>query len=97
MQLVFAASAKADLRNIALYIARDSRRRARSFSKELRAPCLTLADYPLRFPAFERSKSLRKCVHGNYLIFYRVLNGQVEIIHILHGGIDLDDVPGFAN
>ena len=97
MRVIFAASAKADLRYIALYIARDSPVRARSFSKELRALCLTLADYPLRFPAFERSKSLRKCVHGNYLIFYRVLNEQVEIIHILRSGIDLDDVPGFAS
>jgi toxin ParE1/3/4 len=31
---------------------------------------------------------IRQKVHGNYLIFYRVVTDQVQIIHILHGARD---------
>lgn len=31
---------------------------------------------------------IRRRVHGNYLIFYRVETAKVVIVHILHGAID---------
>ena len=38
----------------------------------------------------ERYKHLgiRRRVHGNYLIFYRLRGDLIEVIHILHGAMD---------
>jgi toxin ParE1/3/4 len=35
-------------------------------------------------PRYE-NHGIRRCVHRDYLIFYRVMEDLVEIIHILHG------------
>jgi toxin ParE1/3/4 len=35
-----------------------------------------------------RGEPIRKRVHGDYLIFYRVRGRQVEIVRILHGARD---------
>jgi len=47
---------------------------------------------PYRFAVFSRylAKGIRRAPHGNYLIFYRVLNGRIEIIHVLHAARDID-------
>jgi plasmid stabilization system protein ParE len=33
---------------------------------------------------------VRRCVHADYLIFYRVRTDFVEVIHILHGARDYE-------
>lgn len=38
-------------------------------------------------PRYER-RGIRRRVHGNYVIFYRVETAKVVIVHILHGAID---------
>jgi len=40
-------------------------------------------------PRYE-SRSVRRCVFGNYLIFYRVGAANVEILRILHGSRDYE-------
>jgi plasmid stabilization system protein ParE len=35
---------------------------------------------------------IRRCVHGNYLIFYRVREESVDIVHILHGATDYESL-----
>ncbi len=81
------AEAEYDLETIGDYIARDNPARALSFLQELRSKCLGLADMPERFPLVPRYETagIRRCVHGDYLIFYRVEREKVVIIHILHG------------
>lgn len=81
------AEAEYDLEAIGDYIARDNPARAVSFLQELRAKCLGLADMPERFPLVPRYETagVRRRVHGDYLIFYRVEPDKVVIIHILHG------------
>ena len=79
-----------DLEQIADYIARDNPRRALSFILELRTRCEELLDTPNGFaivPRYERY-GIRRRVHGNYLIFYRVETAKVVIVHILHGATD---------
>ncbi|WP_088184956.1 type II toxin-antitoxin system RelE/ParE family toxin [Sphingobium sp. Z007] len=90
MIVEFAKAAEDDLEAIGDYIARDNPIRAISFIRELRTACLDLGTMPERFPtlaAFER-QGIRRRLHGNYLIFYRVDGAQVTIIHILHGASD---------
>jgi plasmid stabilization system protein ParE len=82
--------AERDLEAIGDFIARDNPARALSFVRELRAACLGLAEFPARFalvPRYE-TEGVRHRVHGNYLIFYRVGDGTVDVLHILHGAMD---------
>lgn len=90
MILEFSSEAENDLEQIADYIAQDDPRRAVSFVRELRSKCEALLDVPNSFasvPRFEHH-GIRRRVHGNYLIFYRVESEKVVIIHILHGATD---------
>lgn len=81
------AEAEYDLETIGDYIARDNPARALSFLHELRSKCLGLADMPERFPLVPRYEEagVRRRLHGDYLIFYRVEPEKVVVIHILHG------------
>ena len=90
-RLVFTDQAEADLEAISDYIALDSPFRAVTFIQELRRDCVELRTMPERYPLFERhrSRGIRRRVHGNYLIFYRVGAETVEILHILRGAMDL--------
>lgn len=90
MILEFSSEAESDLEQIADYIAGDNPQRALSFVRELRSKCEELIDSPDGFalvPRYEQH-GIRRRVHGNYLIFYRVENAKVVIIHILHGATD---------
>ena len=91
MKVRITAEAERDLDGIAEFIARDNPQRALSFIFELRDKCLGLAATPLAFALVPRYESLgaRRCVHGNYLIFYRVKEKkEVVILHVLHGAMD---------
>lgn len=91
MKLFFTPEARRDLVSIGDWIAESNQNRAISFVAELEISCAEISNYPEKYPIapqFE-SRNLRRKVHGNYLIFYRVKTTQVEIIHILHGARDL--------
>lgn len=84
------AEAERDLESIGDFIARNNPERAMSFLQELRAKCLALADLPEGFslvPRYE-AEGVRRRVHGNYLIFYRVESRQIVVLHVLHGAQD---------
>lgn len=87
MIVLLTAEAEFDLEAIGDFIARDNPTRALSFLRELREKCLGLAEMPERFPMVPRYEAtgIRRRVHGDYLIFYRVEPDRVIILHILHG------------
>jgi len=87
------AEAERDLEQIGDYIAQDNPERALSFVLELRDKCLNLADTPYGFPVVPRYEryGIRRRVHGNYLIFYRIDGDQVAVVHILHGAREFLD------
>lgn len=90
MILEFSSEAESDLEQIADYIAQDNPRRALSFIRELRSKCEDLVESPNGFalvPRYEHH-GIRRRVHGNYLIFYRVETAKVVIVHVLHGATD---------
>jgi len=90
MIVEFSDEAESDLERIADYIATDNPSRALSFVQELRGKCEALADTPKGFPLVPRYEQhgIRRQVHGNYLIFYRVAGAKVVIVHVLHGAMD---------
>jgi plasmid stabilization system protein ParE len=87
MKVALAQAAMADLIAIGRYIANDSPARAETFVDELEQKCLELASMLRAFPLVpnRRNKDVRRRVHGNYLIFYRVGPDQIDILHVLHG------------
>jgi addiction module RelE/StbE family toxin len=90
MKVLLTNEAEADLERIGDYIALDNPRRALSFVLELRDKCMSLASLYLAFPLVSRYEhnGIRRRVHENYLIFYRIEAEQVVIIHVLHGAMD---------
>jgi toxin ParE1/3/4 len=47
---------------------------------------------PRAFPllAHRKNKDVRRRVHGNYLIFYRVGADRIDVLHVLHGAQDYE-------
>lgn len=94
MKLVITDAARADLVDIADWIARDNPRCGISFIDELEAICRRISAAPLSHalvPGWEE-RGIRRAIHGNYLIFYRVDARQIVIIHILHGARDYEAI-----
>jgi toxin ParE1/3/4 len=88
------AAAEADLEAIGDYIAQDNPVRALSFVRELARSCLELADMPEAWPIIPRYEhhGVRRRVHGRYLIFYRVAEGQIVVLHVLNGAMDVEAI-----
>lgn len=94
MKVVITSAAEADLEGIADYIARDNPVRAASFVRELYERCLDIADMPEAWPIVPRYEHhcIRRRVHGRYLIFYRVREDYITILHVLNGAMDVEAI-----
>ena len=94
MIVVISDAAEAELEAIGDWIAEGNPTRALSFVMELRRRCEALSDMPTGFPLVPRYKHLgiRRRPYGDYLIFYRVLNDTVEILHVLHRARDYEPI-----
>ncbi len=90
MRVELAAEAERNLEEIGDYIARDAPARAESFTRELREAALALGDAPRAYPLVPRFEWLgvRRRVHGNYVILYRVERDRVFVVQIVHGARD---------
>lgn len=92
MNVVFAPSAKLDLRGIAAWIGRENPERAAGFVEDLIDRCHTLAEMPRRYPLVPRYEQhgIRRFPYRDYLIFYRLTEDAVQIVHVLHGARDYE-------
>ena len=92
MKVILAQAAIDDLIAIGRYIKTDSPARAETFVQELEQKCMELGSMPRAFPLVphRKNKSIRRRVHGNYLILYRVGAEQVDVLHVLHGAQDYE-------
>ena len=91
MRVVVTAAAKADLLAIRSFIEAHKPERAVSFTEELLDRCEALADNPRAYALVARYErfGIRRCVHGDYLSFYRLRQEVIEVIHILQGAWDV--------
>jgi len=66
--------------------------RAESFVEELYRRCTSLSDFPKSYALIvdPKSRGMRRVVHGNYLIFFRIVGDTVEVTHVLHGARDYE-------
>ncbi len=94
MNVVLTDEAVADLTGIGDYIARDDPHRAIMFVRELLNRCRRLEEMPQAFPLVPRyeDSGVRRYPFGNYLIFYRIADDRVEILHILNGAQDYEAI-----
>lgn len=92
MRCLLTPLAVADLESIATYIAKDSPARAASFVSEFRLVIDAIGDVPRAFPLVPRyeAKGVRRLVHGNYLVFYRIASERVDVLRVAHGARNLD-------
>lgn len=90
MQVVLSARARADLREIAGFIAQDNPHRAVSFVRKLQASALAIGTQPFAFPLVDRFQrsGIRRKSYRDYLILYVPTDISMNIVRILHGARD---------
>jgi toxin ParE1/3/4 len=96
MKVVLTRRALADLDAIAEWIGRDNPNRAVTFASELREKCRSLSDMPEAWPLKQGWNPMQARIrhwHG-YLIVYVVLEGRIDVLHIVNGARDLDTLMG---
>jgi plasmid stabilization system protein ParE len=98
MRVIYSAEAHNDFASIGLWIAADNPVRAEPFIEELHGACEALADMPRAFPLLPHRKEsgIRRRPIASYLIFYRTNDDEVEILRVLHGARDYEQLlfPG---
>lgn len=88
-------AARADLIEIADFIALDNPTRALSFIAEIESTMTTIAERPSSFPARDELIAGMRCArHGRYLIFFVIDDEEVQIVRVLHGARDLPQAFG---
>ena len=90
MKVILTPEARGDIKAVVRWIGIDNLERAESFSSELIGACKALARHPRRFPVarITNGHEVRKRVHDRYVILYRLLEREVEILRIVHGARD---------
>ncbi|MBD6620002.1 type II toxin-antitoxin system RelE/ParE family toxin [Komarekiella sp. 'clone 1'] len=82
-----------DLENIWSYVAKNNPRAADNLFDKLREKFAKLAKFPQMGEGRENlAFSLRSFPVGSYLIFYRTLDGGIEIVRIIHGSQDIEQI-----
>lgn len=96
MKVIFSARAREGLAEIGDFIAQDSPRQARIFVNKLRAKAIQIGRTPRAYPLLphHKDRGIRRRAYKNYLIFYRIDDNQVSIVHILHASRDFEAVLG---
>jgi plasmid stabilization system protein ParE len=88
--LVYSPLAQRDLRDIAHYIAKDSKMAARTWVDRLEAQCMRIATNPLGYVARpDIHTGLRSATLGSYIVLFTVRDEFVRIERVVHGARDL--------
>jgi len=93
VKLLVTAQAASDLDEIENYIGADNPRAAVNFISQITENFGLLADNPgIGRRRDDIIPGLRSISEGNHLIFYRTRQDVVEILRILHGARDVDEL-----
>ena len=89
-RVVISHAARTDLLAIGRCIQLNNPPRAESFVAELLQRCRLLQSFPESHGLIPdpKSRGVRRVVHGNYLIFFRISGTTVEVLHVLNGARD---------
>lgn len=63
---------------------------------ELLERALALATFPAAYPLLEAfaHRGIRRCAVGKYLILYRIVAPDIEVLHFIHGARDVAALLG---
>ena len=85
--------AEQDLVEIYVHISSDNQPAAENLVRAINGKCEALARHPMIGRARPELRSdLRSFPYGAYLILYRVIDGGVEIVRVVHAARNLDDL-----
>ena len=86
LRIVLTPQAQEDAIDIWLYVAADDPRAADRIANAIERAYLRLARNPKLGPARpDIGRELRYLRAGRYLILYRIVEGAVEVVRIVHG------------
>jgi toxin ParE1/3/4 len=94
MKIVWTEPAVEDLRELHAYIARDSETYASGFVERIILAADRLADYPKvgRVVPETNDENVRELLYQRYRIIYRVKGDRIEMLSIIHGARDLEEI-----
>jgi toxin ParE1/3/4 len=93
MALRLLPAARADIETIAFYIAAENPSVARRWVDRIEERCERLAEMPgLGVARPDVRLDLRLLPVGNYLILYREMGEDVEVVRVLHGARHWQDL-----
>lgn len=85
--------AESDFDEIWWYIAQDSPHNADRFLDHIQERCLALAGFPqMGISRDELKAGLRSHPVGNYMIFYFPLKDGIDIVRIINGSRDIENL-----
>jgi toxin ParE1/3/4 len=88
-RLRYSAESKNDLKQIARFIANDKPIAARQWVAKLRDKCRMVAKHPEIGDARpELGSGIRSTYVGSYVIFFRRVEGFVDIVRVIRGDVD---------
>jgi toxin ParE1/3/4 len=89
--VTYAPEASGDLIDIVAFIARDKPQAARNWLGKIQETCETLATQP-ELGELREGFGIPGCCSfsvGNYVIFFRRLEGGIEVARVIHGSRDM--------
>ena len=90
MRYIINTRATQDLSEICEYLVSISLTRSDCFLQDFDRKCLQIVNFPLSGKSYAEIRlDLRGMVFQGYLIFYRVLENEVEIMRVIAGRRDL--------
>ena len=92
MVIEWSRRARADIRNLKAYIAKDSPYYARRFTERIVASVEKLAEFPKigrPVPEAEGREDVRELIYQGYRIIYRTLPDRVQVVTVIHGSRNL--------
>jgi toxin ParE1/3/4 len=92
--VIYAPEAEGDLSGIVDYIARDNPVAARNWLRKMRDTCDSLATHPATGELRQGFgvPGCRSWSMGNYVIFFRAIEGGIEVSRVIHGSRDMRDL-----
>ncbi len=92
--IIWSPEARADLLRIwKFYVDAASRKTANNVVRRIHEACRVLEDYPLAGRARDKVRAgLRSVVASPHVVFYRVTDVGPEIVRVVDGRQDLDEV-----
>ena len=94
MRIVWTEPAVEDLRELHAYIARDSETYASGFVERITLAADRLGDFPNigRIVPETNNENVRELLYQRYRVIYRVKGNTIEILSVIHGGRDLEEI-----